>query len=186
MVSVGPSSGERLLTLDFEKLVFYRDYGSWFTANFEVWFSVEYLKEQAFEPEPTNDMHLAGKTIIVDNKQYCDAVRLRAIINRALDRGWVTSVCDYVWRFCLFSKNFRIINDDSGHVFYELMPGTGYGGVLIKAKDQVKEIVRLASKGYYVTRHMLVTGSSIKQVAGTVFDDNIVLVPDRYYQDLSE
>lgn len=182
MVDVGPSSAERVLYLDFSKLVKYNEYG--------IMFSVEYLKQQVFEPEyqaqsaePTNDASLAGKAEIFEGKPYCDAVRLRAIINRAIDAKWVTSSYNFVWRFCLFNKNFRVIKGGDSFVFYELMPGTNFGGVLIKSDDHVKEIIRLSMKGYYVTHNIHVT-EGMKMVSGQLFDDNIILVPDRFYQDL--
>lgn len=135
-----------VLYLDFTKMVFRGDL-------YDPEFSVDYLHQQLNVPEPINDSYLAGSVRIINGKVCADSVRVYAMITQALTMGWIKIVPDYIWRFYLM-KNTNIDDSTPDIRVYEILPGHGFGKVVIEGPKHRARIIELASKGYYVSHRL--------------------------------
>lgn len=155
-----------VLHLDFSKMEFY-------DSRSDPEFPVDYLRKQLNVPDEVIDSYLAGSTRRVD-KVYADYKRAYAMIVRALNSGWIKVVPDHIWRFCLMN-GLGIDDRESEIRVYELMPGSGYGKVVITGDKHREKIIELASRGYYVTRRI---DRRTSVPAGVPMDKQVTLITE--------
>lgn len=166
------SETEKLSTLylDFSNMEYDKFFGIFY-------FPVDYLREQLNVPGHIDDSYLVGENREVNNKLCARSDRARAMIRRALDSGWIDHVPDYIWRHCFITSKANIPSNSQNYQHYELMPGTGYGAVLIKGGDHRIKIMDLAIKGYYVTRKIDTTSIKLPAI-GKRFGNEVILIPE--------
>jgi len=117
-------------------------------------FPVDYLREQLNVPENIKDSYLGGSYRNIEDTLCASPGRARAMIYRALDTGWIESVPDHIWRSCFIACRGKLIDASSAYVYYELVPGTGFGMALIKGNHHREKIIDLATHGFYVTQRI--------------------------------
>ena len=157
------------LYLDFTKMIISAD-------GDRASFPVEYLRKQLNVPDGVSDSYLTGETKTMGDIVCANRARTRAMISRALDAGYIESVPDYIWRFGLISRTAISICSDN-YFCYMLMPGMGFGTVLIKGDYHAKKIIDLADRGYYVTYRLNHTFDR-RPDYGKAISDEVILIPE--------